>query len=106
MHWADPPFVTGLEHDPAAPNLWHEVFAYFGGESSTDAEFLFVAGIMATLFPWGLGDEKEWAKSGLRMQARAKEMQPLGFASGIFDDRAEYGAYFAHQLLSGQMRTR
>jgi hypothetical protein len=59
MHWADPPFVTGMADDPMAADLWHETFAHFGGENSTDAEFLYVSGIMAALFPWALGDETQ-----------------------------------------------
>lgn len=100
MHWADPPFVTGMTDDPMADLLWHETFAQFGGENSTDAEFLYVSGIMAELFPWALGDETEWKQRGLRMQARANEVQPTGISLAVFEDRGEYGEYFAHQLRS------
>ncbi len=98
MHWADPPFVTGMVDDPVATDLWHETFGYLGGETSTDAEFLFVSGVMAQLFPYPLGDEHEWEQRGLRMQARAKEVQPAGLSVSVFDDRGDYGEYFAHQL--------
>ncbi len=59
MHWADPPFVTGMEDDPEADKLWRMIYGYFGGEQSTDAEFLHVAGLMAGIFSWGLGNEVE-----------------------------------------------
>lgn len=59
LHWADPPFVTGMKDDPEADELWRTIHGYFGGEESTDAEFLYVAGLMAGIFPWGLGDEVE-----------------------------------------------
>lgn len=98
MHWADPPFVTGLIDDPVAEELWRDVFAYSGGETSIDAEFLFVSGIMAELFPFALGDEKEWSQRGSRMKSRAMNLQPTAFSLSTFDNRGEYGTYFAHQL--------
>src|SRR5262245_7448463 len=90
MHWADPPFLTGLKEDETAPDLWHQAFGYLGGESSTDAEFLFVSGIMAHLFPWALGNEAEWEKRGLFLQARATDVQPEGLSLNVFDNRGEY----------------
>jgi hypothetical protein len=98
MHWAEPPFVTGYADDPGAPDLWREAFTYLGDESSTDAEFLYVPGIMAELFPWALGAEIEWEQRGAQLRARAKELQPDGISSGVFDNRGDYGEYFAHQL--------
>lgn len=98
MHWADPPFVTGLTEDPEAGQLWRDVFAYMGGEDSADVEFLFVGGLMAGLVPYALGDEAEWAVRGSRMKKRAIELRPLTYLQGAFDDRGEYGEYFSHQL--------
>ena len=98
MHWADPPFVTGLKEDPEAADLWREAFAYLGGESSTDAEFLFVSGIMAELFSWALGDEENWRQRGQQMKARATSLQPTALPLSTFKNRGEYGTYFAHQL--------
>jgi hypothetical protein len=96
MHWADPPFVTGLTNDPDAQRLWHDTFAFLGGENSTDKEFLFAAGIMAELFSYALGDENEWHLIGVRMRTRA--MQPTLLPLITFDDSSKYGKYFAHQL--------
>ena len=96
MHWADPPFVTGLTDDPGATKLWHEIFAFMGGETSGDTEFLFTAGLMAELFSYALGDETEWAKRGEWMKTRALAG---AIPSATFNDRSEYGRYFAHQLL-------
>ena len=98
MHWADPPFVTGLEDDPEAERLWLEVFDSMGGDASTDAEFLFVAGIMAETFPHVLGEERQWAARGLAMRCRAMKLQSRGVPLGTFDNRGEYGEYFSHQL--------
>ena len=95
-HWAEPEFLTGLSEDPSAVALWHEVFDHFGGEASSDAEFLFVASIMATVTPWGLGDEVHWAAAANRLSARARQLRPNGFSASDFDGRGDYGEYFAH----------
>ena len=100
MHWADPAFVTGLTDDPEAQELWRDAFEYSGGETSMDAEFLFVAGIMAELFPHALGDEKEWSQRGSRMKSRAMNLQATALPLSTFDGRGDYGQYFAHQLRS------
>ena len=97
MHWADPPFVTGMEDDPEAENLWNNIYEHFGGEVSTDAEFLHVAGLMAGMFPWGLGDEAEWASRATRMRKRSLDLKPQGFSPEDFEGRGDYGDYFAHQ---------
>ena len=98
MHWADPPFVTGLTGDRGAEALWRDVFAYAGGESSMDVEFLFVAGLMAKLFPYAIGDEDEWSQRGSRMKERALESKSTTLRLSTFENRGEYGKYFAHQL--------
>jgi hypothetical protein len=97
MHWADPPFVTGMADDPEAPELWRAVYAHFGGEDAEDAEFLHVAALMAGLMPWGLGDESEWNSRADRMTARSRKFNPSGFSPEYFEGRGKYGWYFAHQ---------
>jgi hypothetical protein len=97
MHWADPPFVTGLEEDPNAAELWHDIYAHFGGEDAEDAEFLHVSALMARLFPWELGDEREWSSRADRMAARSLLIKPDGFSPTFFEGRSNYGDYFAHQ---------
>lgn len=97
MHWADPPFVTGMSDDPDALELWHQIYQWFGGEGSTDPEFLHVAGMMAHIFPWALGPEDEWAATAKRLKSRSFELQPNGFTAEMFDGRGDYGRYFAHQ---------
>jgi len=91
MHWADPSFVTGLTEDPEANALWHDIFVFFGGERSTDAEFLFVSGVMAEVTPWGLGDEKEWRQLGTRMVGQAMTSQMKALSLSVFDNRGKYG---------------
>ncbi len=97
MHWADPPFVTGLAEDPTATELWFDVFNYFGGEESSDAEFLHIAGMMIHIFPWALGDEETWETVAQRMKLRSLELRPQGFPPELFEDRADFGEYFLHQ---------
>lgn len=100
MHWADPEFITGLPEDPRAETLWHEIFASFGGEASMDAEFLHVAGMMARLFPYVLGDNDTWEDAGCRMTARSLELSPNGFPPELFEGRGDYGEYFEGQALN------
>ena len=97
MHWADPCFVTGMPEDPLATELWHDIFAHFGGEESFDAEFLHVAGLMAQLFPWELGDEQAWEAAANRMKMRSLRLRPDGFSPDLFEGRGDFGEYFAHQ---------
>lgn len=96
MHWADPPFITGMEDDVEAEDLWRTIFGHFGGEKSVDAEFLYVAGLMAGIFPWVLGDEIEWASRAERMKALSLDLRPDGFSPMFFEGRSDYGDYFAH----------
>ena len=97
-HWAEPPFLTNFSDDPEVVTLWRELFAYSEGEESNDAEFLFVAGTMAHIFAYALGDETEWKARGLRMIRRAMSLQPTALPLSTFDGRGKYGEYFAHQL--------
>ncbi|SOB79798.1 hypothetical protein SAMN06297144_0737 [Sphingomonas guangdongensis] len=96
-HWAEPEFLTGLTYDPASAELWHEVFNHFGGQASEDAEFLFVAAIMAGITPWAFGDENEWTAAAAAMMAHARSLQPDELSPGVFEGRSAYGDYFAHQ---------
>jgi hypothetical protein len=98
MHWAEPPHLTGLTDDSSqARTLWLDVFSSFGGEDSSDVEFLYVTALMAELFPYMLGDESEWIARAERLWMRARSLQPNGMAAADFDERGEYGRYFAHQ---------
>lgn len=104
MHWADPPFVTGMSEDPRALQLWHDVFAHFGGEASSDPEFLHVAGLMAQLFPYVLGDEQAWEATAERMKVRSLYLRPSGFTPELFEGRGEFGDYFTHQAHASRGR--
>jgi hypothetical protein len=99
MHWADPPFVTGLneEEQENAISLWLEIFEFFGAEASPDAEFLYVAAIMAYITPEEIGGTEEWGPRVERMNLRAASLNPAGFSPKMFEGRGDYGEYFAHQ---------
>lgn len=104
-HWAEPEFLAGLSDDPAALDLWHEIFDHFGGEASLDAEFLFVAAIMASVTPWAFGDEDAWTAAADTMMARSLVLRPGGFSPEAFLGRGDYGEYFAHQGRRLQLTT-
>ena len=94
MHWAEPDFLTGLTDDEDANELWRAIYDDFGGEAASDAEFLFVASLMADIFPWALGDVAEWETRAKRMAARSLELKPEGFTTRAFQGRSDYGEYF------------
>lgn len=104
-HWAEPAFLTDMTDDPDADALWHELFSHFEGERSRDAEFLFVAGVMATIMPHVLGIDERWDARGLRMIERAMTVQATALPLSTFEDRGDYGEYFAHQLRSHLKRS-
>lgn len=97
MNWADPPFVTGLEGDPASVPMLLELFDYLGGESSEDGEFLFVAYVMLRITPYIFGDARESLARADRMEDAFNRQHPSGISPSIFEGRGEYGRYFAHQ---------
>jgi hypothetical protein len=99
-HWAEPAFLTGLSDDPTAVRLWHEIFEYFGGEASSDGEFLFVAAIMIRVTPWVFADENAWLVTADTMMARSSLLKPDGFSPEDFKGRGDFGEYFAHQASS------
>jgi len=97
---AEPAFLTGLtEHGTAA--LFRAIDAHFGGVDSTHAEFLCVAGYMASTFAFCIGGEDEWRARGVGYLRRARSLRPEGFAPHHFQGRGAYGQYFAHIAESG-----
>jgi hypothetical protein len=98
MLWADPPFVTGLEDDPEALQIWREIFERFGGVGSSDPEFLFVGRVMSTVTPWALGDEAEWTRIASELDRKLRLSDSSGVSPRTFEGRGEYGRYFSHQL--------
>jgi hypothetical protein len=97
MQWADPPFDTGMTGDDDAISIWFEIFEFFGAEAASDAEFLYVTAIMATITPEELGGEAIWGPRVERLESRVNELRPEGFGPETFEGRGDYGDYFAHQ---------
>lgn len=100
MHWADPSCVSGLRDDSDALRIWHEIFDHFGGTRSSDVEFLYVAQIMVALFPWALGDEGRWGGIAAALERQLRTSDASHLSVQMFEERGEYGKYFAHQLRS------
>lgn len=95
---SEPTFLTGLPNDLRVSDLFQEVFDALGGEQSHDAEFLYVAGLMADLFPWCVGSELEWKARAQRCLDRSRQLLPTPLSPSVFADRGAYGQYFAHQV--------
>lgn len=94
-HWAEAG-NNGLSDDPAAHEIWQQVFDHFGGENSTDPEFLFVAGIELTVTPEEFGDYDTYVSIGERMQERSRDLRPNGLLPEDFIGKGKYGEYFAY----------
>ena len=61
----EPPSLTGLSFDFSPYDTVDEVFRFFGGESISEPELLACIGFMATIAPYGLGqDEEAWERIG------------------------------------------
>jgi hypothetical protein len=99
---SEPPFLTGLSMDAPYADVFADVFSHLGEEQSSDPEFLFAVGVMATSFPYCIGPESEWEAVGKRCVHRAAELRPEGFEPGWFEGRGAYGNYFAHMLRHGE----
>lgn len=97
---AEPTWLTGLPEEGTMSPLFQSVFAHLDENCPDDAEFLFVAGYMAALWPWCCGDESQWEKTGRDCLARfRKKGEPL--LPEVFADRGAYGEYFTHILSIG-----
>ena len=67
---AEPTDGTGLEEDDTA-SVFDDVFNHFGGTASREPELLFAVGLMAGLFPWCCGNERErkWSRRAKKCTA-------------------------------------
>lgn len=97
----EPAHLTGLDEGTVPAStlsaVFQEVHEHFVPTIRSDAEALFVVGLMAHLFPWLLGEVAE-------VEALAKEYRTLyrglasqGLSADLFRGRGAYGEYFAHQ---------
>ncbi|RYD68627.1 MAG: hypothetical protein EOP83_00510 [Verrucomicrobiaceae bacterium] len=97
---AEPDWLTGLTALPDAAAVFRRLSEHLDEELESDDEYHFVAGYMATLFPWCCGDEEEWTKRGRKHLTRVKSAPWIG-APMIFSGRGAYGHYFAHIVKQG-----
>lgn len=99
----EPPFLTGLEEArmPSSPlaEVFREVHDYFAPGQHSDAETLYVFGLMAHLFPSVLGDETTWEARSRQYRIAYRKLQPDGIRPEVFAARGFYGNYFAEQAL-------
>jgi hypothetical protein len=68
-----------------------------GGTTTTDAEALYVVGLMAHLAPWLLGREDEWTARSEAYRSRYRQLLPNGIDPDVFNGRGAYGDYFRGQ---------
>jgi hypothetical protein len=96
--------ATHTSFDPTrVPNselikIFNEVHDSFALEIRQDPEMLYTVGLMAELSPWALGDENLWIARSLEYQNLYKHLEPNGLEPELFENRGEYGKYFAHQI--------
>ena len=67
------------------------------GMETTDAEALYVVGLMAHLAPWLVGHKDEWTNRSKAYRARYRQLLPEGIAREVFAGRGAYGHYFGGQ---------
>jgi len=97
----EPPFLTGLDAAHVQPaeltTVFNDVHAVLlsDGADATDAEALYVVGLMAHLTAWLLGDDEEWTDRSESYRRRYRQLSPGGMDPEVFADRGAYGDYFA-----------
>jgi hypothetical protein len=93
---AEPPFLPGLPTTEDTCRVVREVFAYFGGTSSTEPEILHAMGLLCEICPTCMGTYEEGIAVGVRCRKAARELNPHGYPPEHFENRGAYGDYFAH----------
>jgi hypothetical protein len=97
----EPPFLTGVDRtripQESLPGLFREVHDFLAPLESQDMEALYVFGLMAHLFPWVLGDEREWETRSAEYRTAYRKLAPDGVRPDVFVGRGFYGDYFRHQ---------
>jgi hypothetical protein len=97
----EPAFLTGADEARVSPGSLPEVFRevhdFFAPLESRDSEVLYVFGLMAHLFPWVLGDVKEWETRSAKYRTAYRNLVPDGLRPDVFAGRGFYGHYFRGQ---------
>jgi hypothetical protein len=78
-------------------NTFNDVHDHFSPSIQDDAEMLYVVGLMASYFPYVLGDEHEWEMISEKYRRRYRELLPNGIDPNTFRNRSAFGDYFEHQ---------
>jgi hypothetical protein len=78
--------------------IFNEVHDSFALGIRNDPEMLYTVGLMAQLHPWLLGDKDVWIKRGIEYRDFYEQLEPNGLDPELFENRGEYGEYFAHQI--------
>ena len=96
----EPPWLTGLDESRVPESdrqrSFQDAHEYLRVDQAQDPELLYVFGLMATLFPYVLGDESTWKSRGEAYLAKHRVVAPRGADPNIFLDRGAFGAYFHH----------
>lgn len=97
----EPPHITGLDEvrtpSTTLPGVFREVHEWFHHRIRSDAEMLYVVGLMAYLFPYLLGDEEEFEALAREYRRLYRSLAPDGISPDVFSKRGAYGEYFAWQ---------
>jgi hypothetical protein len=97
----EPMFITGFEeNDTVSEGLrgtFNRVYSAMEPSLASDAEFLFVVGLMAHLFPGALGKPEEWEHRAEEYRRKIRSLAPSGLDPASFSDRGAYGLYFGSQ---------
>jgi len=97
----EPPFLTGLDEErvtsASLTDMFREVHDFFSPSESSDAEILYVFGLMACLVPWVVGDVTEWEARSAEYRMAYRRLAPSGLDPDVFTGRGFYGDYFRGQ---------
>ena len=99
---AEPPYLTGIEFELGeGPQIFQEVFSFFGGLECGVPELLFVVGVMAEIAVFACGEDEEWTAIGNFCARAARELRPSGYPPEHYEGRGAYGDYFALMTRGG-----
>ncbi|HEY7957110.1 MAG TPA: hypothetical protein VII38_17515 [Polyangia bacterium] len=97
----EPPVLTGLDEKSTPPDelplTFSEVHDHFASLIESDAEMLYVVGLMAHLCPWCLGEYELWEARSERYRSAYRRLAPNGISPSTFERRGFYGEYFKRQ---------
>jgi hypothetical protein len=99
---AEPAHITGFDMSDTLAGELRETFTlvhtYVQPSIVTDAEMLYVVGLMAHLFPYLLGETQRWQERSEHYRNQYRALVSDGLRPNVFEGRSAYGAYFAGQV--------